>query len=379
MSFLTAEFDFEPGPASTEGAHAELRASAPETLDIEVPWESIEAFLSRTSDLDEDVVISAETTDGSSIILEVHLRHVTQAADATVLTGTTQDGTAQLELLPRSTEPDHGAGAQLRARFEPRPDALPRERIGTIRLVAAVLEGAATTVSFPERGSVLHARSTAPGEAAATESELLQAMRTLARVQERCGMAFPVPAVLTHRDERALDRARRLLDGEEVSGTWQELTVGFDDVSDATDAYRSLGEHGAHLRLVNDIHVTIGGHRVNLGPAVHHFHQVLADPEPSNRASDGSHHLHGRPGPDDTFDVRLLEPDDMRPAIERRPSLFELRMNAGRWIGTDGPFILASGDAPEEVLEALRSQGVSASVWRVPSEAHADALRATDR
>ena len=144
----------------------------------------------------------------------------------------------------------------------------PLEILPAAKFVAAVERGALVVIGFkgetlgPEDPAPIHA--TDAGEV--TRSAAL--LEHLTNVQTKTGIFFDVDDTLTMEEAQAIETASRLLNGEELTGTWDQMTINI--VPGGLENFQAAlqGRTIHHVRIAADLSIKIQGETIPIGRSV---------------------------------------------------------------------------------------------------------------
>lgn len=89
-------------------------------------------------------------------------------------------------------------------------------------------------------------------------------LSALAKVQQAAGVFFPIPDELTRAEEIDLRRAVRLIEGEETSGTWNEVVI--DITREGVERWRAVSaDNAVAFKAVQEMSLRIAGRELHLG------------------------------------------------------------------------------------------------------------------
>lgn len=247
----------------------------------------------------------------------------------------------EADLPPRSV--------RLQFRFHPDASARPEDLLPAIGVIEAFREGRriglwSHTTSRWAAGPV-----TIPADHPGLPDGYASTVKLFARVQQRTGQPFPMPAELDDSDADAIRRADALLSGNPVSGHWQNATLvlereGLAFIESASSA------SGARLDFTSDYVVAIAGHTIPLGPA--EDRQVFVDgTAPGPEA--GLVEVRLRAGDIDRVEIHLLGTRELdRTSADGDADALD--QYAGQWIAQSGNEIVAVADTAKAVAAELR-------------------------
>jgi hypothetical protein len=129
----------------------------------------------------------------------------------------------------------------------------------------------------------------------------LDAVRSLAFVQRAADVMFPIPDNFSADDLGGLRQAESLLRGNTVEGHWETLTLTL--TSDAVDQFEDGQLY--MLEQEGDYRVTVAGHHIPVGDALHSFRSARVVSRTSDTVS-------FEPGPFQEYTIRLTEPPPRR-------------------------------------------------------------------
>lgn len=193
-------------------------------------------------------------------------------------------------------------------------------------------------------------------------TEYRNVLGALARIERRSGTALRMPALLDSEQVREIEITDRLLRGLKVRGTWRSGELN--DDPQMRSALTS-SEHGVRLRYLTDHHLQLAGERYSIGEVEQVLDQVqLSDGD----AGEGPIRLVA--GSRNGIEVSLVsvrEQTNTDGSTSWVPAAM-LEPFRGQWVAQSGTKLLASGTSRDEVIAAVRAQGVLSTVWRVPDE-----------
>lgn len=214
-----------------------------------------------------------------------------------------------------------------------------------------------------------------PGPISASPPRLprdyVRAARVLARIEDRTGTTFPMPAEFDEDTAEAIDIADRLLRGVAIVGRWSGATIEADG---DLRAFLGDSEHGVMLEYTATHRLQLGGHEITIGEVDYRLLHARMAP---GQAGEGMIRL--IPGSSDRAELRLIGV----PEVERLDGVTSwvpaamLEPHVGRWVAQSGTRVIASGDTFADAAEKARASGRLATIWRVPATTEqAEALSA---
>ena len=144
----------------------------------------------------------------------------------------------------------------------------PHDILPAAKFVSALERGARVEVLF--KGDTIGPEQPGPMRPANTGEATQSAgfLEHLANVQIKTGIFFDVTEGLTPEETDDIETASRLLNGEELTRTWDEVTI--DITPDGRDAFRTAlqGRSTHNLQLGSDLNINIQGVTIPIGRVV---------------------------------------------------------------------------------------------------------------
>ena len=144
----------------------------------------------------------------------------------------------------------------------------PLELLPAAKFGAAVERGALVVIGF--KGDTIGPEDPAPFPAAGTGDAIRSAtlLEQFTNVQMKTGIFFDVDNTLTMEEAEAIKTASRLLNGEELTGTWDQMTINV--VPDGLENFQAAlqGRTIHHVRLTADLSIEIRGQIIPIGRVV---------------------------------------------------------------------------------------------------------------
>lgn len=338
---------------------------------IDLAWESQGASAYAASaqleglDSDRDLIeyrcalVVLGDNDAEVARLDVSFSERVMTAARSRLSGRDASGSLQVDieadLPPRSL--------RLQFRFHPDTSARPEDLLPAIGVLEALREGRRLGLWSHATGRWAANPAAIPADRPELPDGYASTVELLARIQQRTGQPFPMPAELDDADADAIRRADALLSGNAVNGRWRNATLVLDQKGLAFIESAS-GAFGARLDFTSDYVVDIAGHTVVLGPAEHRLFQVfLEGTAPGPEA--GMVEARLRSGDIDRFEIHLFGARGIDSTGEAGDGS-ALDRYAGQWIAQAGNEIVAVAATAKDVAAELRRTGRRAAVWRVP-------------
>ena len=343
-----------------------VRATRPTSVDWPDLPASTEAALGETPFLKAELVI-ADRRGHRQASLPVDFDRRVQGESTVSLLGSGALG-AFLVSLDAQLPPER---VRMRFRFAPHSGSTPEELSQVIRWFEALAPRRQLGLWMSDRRRWGIGPDLIPDDHPRVPDDYARAVHALARIQQRSGVTFHMPAEIDDEDARSISVTDALVKGKTVSGRWIDASIEEDP-----QLLRFLedSEHGVMLEFKTLHHLRLGSKEIPIGEVEFRFLQVLHAEHNPHR-----HIIRLVPGEDRRFEVRLVgvaaaeRPDGSTnwvPAAMLEPY-------AGRWIAQSGSQVILSAESFVEAAEKVRARGRLATIWRVPGSAEvAEALPA---
>lgn len=175
------------------------------------------------------------------------------------LTGT--DSTGALKIRLRGSVESPGLGSDFNYSFP--PDALPAQVLPVVRLLARMHPP--NQVRLRSHGKDMTS-STSMSIKGGPTKEFVERIEALARIQQSCGIYFPVPKTFSKSDLDSISTADRLMNGESVPSTWKEARLSLGVTDPPMLAELIVANYPRAFKFVDPgFAVNIAGHEVPLG------------------------------------------------------------------------------------------------------------------
>lgn len=330
------------------------------------PSASTEAAFSETPFLKAELIIT-DRRGRRQVSLPVNFDRRVQGESAVSLLGSGAAG-AFLVSLDAKLPP---AGVRMRFRFAPHSKSTPEDLGRVITWFEALAADRQLGLWMSDRGRWGVRPDPIPGDHPRVPDDYARAVHALARIQQRSGVTFHMPAEIDDDDARSISVTDALVTGKTVSGRWTDASI-----EDDPQLLRLLedSEHGVMLEFKTTHHVRLGSTEIPIGEVEYRFLQVRHAERDAKQ-----HVIRLVPGENDRFEVRLVgvaEAERPDGSTNWVPSAM-LEPFAGRWIAQSGTHVILSAESFVEAAEKVRTRGRLATVWRVPGSAEeAEALPA---